>query len=910
MKNVILNIIIGLMLWIPVQVEAGTIQRISVNNNDEEANRTSSQPFISDNGRFIVFSSTATNLVEGDNKLAWNIFIYDLLEHNIERISKIDSDGNKIITSLYGGSTPEPSISADGRYVAFLARHKDIDTEREILSSFVHDRKIGITRRLHSGGRISANGKYMIFYTSDGFNGYLNLYELDSGKKTLIGRGGSASISGDGRFIVFEGRASNFSKIDSNSRMTDILIYDQFETSMNRVSIGSKGDDPNNHSLWPKISTNGRYVVFYSGASNLVYNDLNEKEDTFIYDLQEKITTRITLDKNDPLEYTGTSSISISGDGRYVKFITNDSNNFKIIEEAKKNKYYNSKHHTSIIHNWQTGENIFLPINRISFGADTTFSKDGRYIAFVSESPYLVEDDTNGVADIFVYDMGAGSTITISGKVNSPDNQLLTNINLCINNNCETNTNSTGNFTLTREFRNGLYLITPQTSEPLKFSPKSQWLDITDQPIENINFIATSYDPNPHIYVSTNATQFSAKRPTVDVNIRMDFAGDEPIEKNYDVYVAVGAVGASIESMLFHNKQTGFQTTLTPYAKNQRIIPTDGEWQTIFTYFFNKQVPPDDYFIHVGLMDTDNGELVAEDRVEVNYNPDPKNYYYPGMEGGVARIPTPKSELPSNPEHTITTELETYLLEKNDDDSEEAKKIAKLGADATLDLMIATLDHRGLKMFKRANGILNDISGAGIAYMDFSAAASIGEINTNQRDMLFGVYILGSLLEKASLYSVDPKDLADSIKRIFVASNEHKRTLASVATAGGVSFPTKFIFDHLGFFSFMDDEHELKVKLQALIIFADDLETPKKIMNKNNLKDMYACQFNVQSKGVKLGVMLPDPGLYLITTQDQTDISVRQQTIIIDGADVSVQFDYGKSGTNEWDYDEVEKCHY
>ncbi|MDM8565292.1 hypothetical protein QUF74_06525 [Candidatus Halobeggiatoa sp. HSG11] len=240
-----------------------------------------------------------------------------------------------------------------------------------------------------------------------------------------------------------------------------------------RKSYGSKGDDPNNHSYWPKISTNGRYVVFYSGASNLVYNDLNEKEDTFIYDLQEKTTTRITLDKNDPLEYTGTPWTSISGDGRYVKFITNDSNNSKIIEKAEKNKYYNSKYHTSIIHNWQTGENIFLPIHgSISFEADTSFSKDGRYIAFVSESPYLVENDTNNVADIFVYNMGAGSTITISGKINSPNNQPQANISLCINNNCETNTDTTGNFTLTREFRNGLYLITPQTSEPLKFTPK------------------------------------------------------------------------------------------------------------------------------------------------------------------------------------------------------------------------------------------------------------------------------------------------------------------------------------------------------------------------------------------------------------------------------------------------------
>jgi hypothetical protein len=311
--------------------------------------------------------------------------------------------------------------------------------------------------------------------------------------------------------------------------------------------------------------------------------------------------------------------------------------------------------------------------------------------------------------------------------------------------------------------------------------------------------------------------------------------------------------------------------------------------------------------VHVGLVDKDNDELVAEDRVEVNYAPEPKLLYV--VEQGVARIPAPKPKLPANPEQTINAELETYLKEKKGD-SEEATKLIKLGANTTLALMIATLDHRGLKMFKRANGILNEITGTGIAYLDYDAAASTGEINTHQRDMLFGVYVLGKLLEKASLYSVEPKDLADGIKRIFVASNEYKRTLASVATAGGVSFPTNFKFGHLGFFKIFQQSRELKVKLNALIIFDDDLETPKKIMSENNLKNMYACTFNIDSDANKYGIMLPDPGLYLVTAKDQTTRQVRRQTVIIDGADVNVQFDYGKTGTGEWDYNEVQKCRY
>ncbi|MFK5969077.1 MAG: hypothetical protein QM487_03005 [Candidatus Marithrix sp.] len=890
MKNVILNLIlfcnVCFMLWIPVLVEAGTIQRVDVNNNGEKVKFGSKDPFISNNGRYIVFQSRASNLIENDNK-GWDIFVYDLLQHQIELVS-VDNDGKQI-----GGEFHPPSISADGRYVVFAKKSFYNN------NLFIHDRETSITKIVdsytHKYPLISSNGKYIVSFSSNDLvecdsGSEIYLQNLDSYTTTFIGCGTYSflSISGDGKFIAF----TSF-----NKGRSIVSVYDRTKNNITEVSVDSNGNKANKSSRLPKISTNGRYVVFESDATNLVENDTNEQTDIFLHDLETGITSRVNVDNDGNQSKKGGSTPSISGDGRYVAFNSGD-NLDNGIPSNNRSKIF--------VHDMQTGENINLPSRDYFIDSPVSFNTDGQYIAFFTQvgSPWTSYHDGH----IYLYDMGAGSIITISGKVNSPDNQPQANISLCIDNNCEANTDSTGNFTLTREFRNGLYLITPQTSEPLKFTPKSQWLNITDQPIENINFIATPYDPNPHIYVSTNATQFSAKRPTIDVNIRMDFAGDEPIEKNYDVYVAVGTVGASIESMLFHNKQTGFQTTLTPYATNQRITPTDDEWQTIFTYFFDKQVPPGDYFIHVGLMDTDNGELVAEDRVEVNYNPDPKTYYYPGMIGGVARIPTPKSELPSNPEHTVTTELETYLLDG--DDSEEA--IAKLGADATLDLMIATLDHRGLKMFKRATGILNDISGAGIAYIDFSADVSNGQINTNQRDMLFGVYILGSLLEKASLYSVDPKDLADSIKRIFVASNEHKRTLASVAAAGGVSFPTKFIFDHLGFFSFMADEHELKVKLQALIIYDDDLETPKKIMSKNNLKDMYVCQFNVQSKGVKIGVMLPDPGLYLITAEDQTTYEVRQQTIIIDGADVSVQFDYGEYGTGTWDYEnnEVQKCSY
>ena len=890
-RNLFVSLVLVLVLGggaMPVQVEAGMIQRISVNNNGEEANASSDDTVISENGRFVVFESYASNLVENDTNGRIDFFVYDLLENKIERIS-VDSNGDGKID--YSSS---PSITGDGRYVAFNSRY--FCTYRiNCYDLVVYDRQDNvIVHKIENigSGQISADGRYLIIKTTRSFEGNVSdgrtkiyLYHIDSGSAKFISYGnfpssylgiGSLLISGDGRFIVF--RTSETQDGYGKYRM---FVYDRILETIIDVSVDNEGNELDNLAD-PMISTNGRYVIFTANIAPWT-------KALFVHDLQTHIITQISDG------YPGGGRHAISGNGNYVIFYED------VISDNK----------PMVVYSLQTGEKTKLPIYKKS-NRQLSISGDGRYIAFHSSSLDLVENDTNKANGIFVYDMGAGSIVTISGKINSPNNQPLTNVSLCIDgiDSCETSTDVTGNFTLTRELRNSLYLITPRYTEAsgaLKFTPKSRWLNVTGKPIENINFIATPYDPNPHIYVSTNAIQFSAERPTINVDIRMDFEGDEPIEKFYDVYVIVGAVGAPVETMLFHGGQSGLKNTLTPYIKNKRITPTDDEWERSFTYLFDKKVPSGDYFIHVGLLDKDNAELVAEDRVEVNYAPEPKPLYV--VQQGVARIPAPKPELPANPEQAITAELETYLKEKKGD-SEEVDNLVKLGADTTLDLMIATLDHRGLKMFKKANGILNDITGAGIAYLDYDAAASTGEINTNQRDMLFGVYVLGSLLEKASLYAVDPKDLADSIKRIFVASNEHKRTLASVAAAGGVSFPSNFNFGHLGFFSFMDSERELEVKLQALIIFDDDLETPKKIMNKNNIKGMYACQFKVQSKGNKLGVMLPDPGLYLVTAQDQSDFSVRRQTIIIDGANVSVQFDYGKAGTGEWDDEEVQACHY
>ena len=112
--NFFISLMLAFVLGIPVQVEAGMIQLISINNNGEQANGNSSQPFISDNGRFVAFKSEASNLVEGDTNEVADIFVYDLLEHKIERVS-VDSNGNEVfsLSDRFGGGSYSPSISAN-----------------------------------------------------------------------------------------------------------------------------------------------------------------------------------------------------------------------------------------------------------------------------------------------------------------------------------------------------------------------------------------------------------------------------------------------------------------------------------------------------------------------------------------------------------------------------------------------------------------------------------------------------------------------------------------------------------------------------------------------------------------------------------------------------------------------------
>src|SRR5204863_9687262 len=131
-------------------------------------------------------------------------------------------------------------------------------------------------------------------------------------------------ISSDGRFVLFLSSANNLVTNDDNGKFVDVFLRDRTNGVTTLVSVNQTGvGGGNGNSVSPAISTNGRYVVFESEASNLVANDTNGVSDVFLRDLQSGTTTLLSVNHSGGAAGNGAStSPVISADGRYVAFVS------------------------------------------------------------------------------------------------------------------------------------------------------------------------------------------------------------------------------------------------------------------------------------------------------------------------------------------------------------------------------------------------------------------------------------------------------------------------------------------------------------------------------------------------------------------------------------------------------------
>ncbi|HZI37918.1 MAG TPA: hypothetical protein VFF24_06395, partial [Acidimicrobiia bacterium] len=329
----------------------GSVERVSVGPGARQSNGDSQRPTLSSDGRFVAFWSAADNLIDSDTNGETDCFVHDRQTHDTIRVDRGPDDLEA------NGDCARPVISGDGKLVAFesaasnlekpgvLNKSTDTNKARDV---FLRDLEAGTTKRisLTSDGKqgsgesvrpaISTDGRYVAFQSdaalqTDDTNTKTDvyLYDRETAEVTRVsigpggveGSGGSFSpaLSADGRFVAYWSNAGNLAS-DDNNKAGDVFVFDRSDGSTARVSIGEGGEQGDGMSSDPAISPDGRYVAFWSGATNLVPDDTNGKRDIFLADRESGAVTRVSV-ADDGTQADGDSfSPNIGAGGEIVAF--------------------------------------------------------------------------------------------------------------------------------------------------------------------------------------------------------------------------------------------------------------------------------------------------------------------------------------------------------------------------------------------------------------------------------------------------------------------------------------------------------------------------------------------------------------------------------------------------------------
>ena len=288
----------------------GTTRCVSVNSNGQEGNQHSHASAISADGTLIAFDSAATNLAGNKCDNGFNhIFVHDLTAGTTTCVS-LRTNGDE-----GNGDSFDPSVSADGRVVVFQSTATNLAPR-------------------------CSNGNSHI-YRRDLTTGETSCVSVNNDEKQSDGNSALARVSGDGRFVVFESDATNFTNRCSNG-FTHIFVRDTVDERTSCASIDNHGSQGNNDSGQPSISSDGRFVAFSSAANNLVQNRCTAAN--------VQVFVRDRLDEKTKCASVGPKNVEGNGDS-----------------------------------------------------INPAISATGSLVAFESDSNNLVKKDTNGLRDIFSY---------------------------------------------------------------------------------------------------------------------------------------------------------------------------------------------------------------------------------------------------------------------------------------------------------------------------------------------------------------------------------------------------------------------------------------------------------------------------------------------------------------------------
>ena len=373
-----------------------TLVAVSVATDGTPADDWSGEPSISADGRYVAFSSDAENLVPGDGNLATDVFVRDVTAGVTVRVS-VSSTGVEADEDSYA-----PSISADGTRVAFTSDSDALVATDTNLSSdvFVHDRSAGTTviASVTSAGNPAEDGAW------DGV------------------------ISGNGRYVAFVTDSQFFSS-DQNDD-DDVYRRDLQTNQTARVSRPRAGNPVGGGGFGPAISDSGRFVAFTSWGTDLAAGDTNGVADVFVRDMT--LTESEIASRADAGGLLGQPSggATISGDGTRVGFLTTAAAHPSDGNGAVTDGYVRDRTagRTRLVSTDTTGAQTGTPVTGLTLAAA------GRYVAFATAGAYVGED-SNGLRDVYLRFVdapkitgitpavarGTAATVTITGRGFAPD---------------------------------------------------------------------------------------------------------------------------------------------------------------------------------------------------------------------------------------------------------------------------------------------------------------------------------------------------------------------------------------------------------------------------------------------------------------------------------------------------------
>ncbi len=425
---------------------------------------------ISDDSRWLLFSSDATDLLPGFTDAtpgSSDLFLYDRVAGTSRLVNRTPSSA----TTTGNGRTSGGRMSADGAWIAFTSEATNLvpgqSDSSQTSDVFLYERDSGamtLVSRRNGSATATGNGEaWLTDMTPDGASiafqsAATNLvpgqadapdtwdvfvWSRPSGATELISHvpgspaqagnspSGSAQLSHDARYVAFSGLATNLvaGAVDANED-GDAFLHDRVTGVTTLVS--HTADDPNvagNYNSGPygvQISGNGRFVVFVSEAGNLVPGQSDAYREAFLYDRDTGVNVMVSHRSGSPAVgngfYTGSYPVAISADGRYVVFISDSGS---LVAGQVDEVYPGGTNDVFVYDRLSGGGGESVLASHVSSspvtagGADTvaaTLSADGAWIGFISASGGLVAGapDFNGDDDVFLYEMATGENRLVS----------------------------------------------------------------------------------------------------------------------------------------------------------------------------------------------------------------------------------------------------------------------------------------------------------------------------------------------------------------------------------------------------------------------------------------------------------------------------------------------------------------